>query len=169
MNKKQMKNTIRFSILLSIAAIMLVFSGCDSGPAKISGLTTTKDKDGKTAATAFKAKDTVYAKIDIGNNHDDTKIKSNMTVAEDFDDVKKGGIVPGTDETRDFSSDNESQTVEFSSPDGFTAGKYTVNVELLDKDGKKLDSKSADITIESSGETAPKSSYGPNDIDPGGD
>lgn len=136
------------SILISLAVLILVIIGCDTGPASITSLKTAKDKDGKEASAVFKADDKIFARADISNNLENTKIRSNMTAAEDLEGLKKGEIFPGTDSTEDFKSESDIQWLEYSHPDGFPVGKYKINMELMDKEGKKLDSKSVEITIE---------------------
>jgi hypothetical protein len=162
-NKETKKNLNVFSFILPLAILILVVMGCDTGPATISSLTISTDKEGKSETKTFKPDQTIYVKVDISNNFENTKLKSSLIAREDILNLKKGDLFPGTDSTENFSSDSDFLTVEYSHPDGFPPGKYEVYTELQDKDGKKIASKSLDITIEKSDSSETKSNYGPGE------
>ena len=168
MSRRTMKSRNKITILTSIVILFFVVIGCESGPPKIRNVIVSNQKEAKEKKVNFEAKDTIYVKVEVENNFEDMKVKSNMTLEQDVYDRKKGEVFPGTEGTNDFGTDIEYLTLEFSYDGGFPTGKYKINLELLDKEGNKVDSKSVEVSAKGSDDSEEKSAYSPP-IGNGGD
>ncbi|MBP6003009.1 MAG: hypothetical protein KA746_06200 [Pyrinomonadaceae bacterium] len=141
----------KLSILLTIAAVAVAAGACSFSTASMSSFKTSKDKEGKTESTTFKAGETLYANAVITGSMDKTTTKIWMTDAS-------GKAVTGSEVKIDLPG---SGTAAYSLPipAGAPGGKYTVMADFLDDKGEKKDSKSVAITIE--GAPAPPPSAAP--------
>ena len=126
---------------LSIFLSLIVFAtACSFSTASMSSFKTSKDKEGKTEATTFKAGETLYANAIISGSMSKTTTKIYMQ-----DDKNK--LVAGTEVKVDLPSSGTA-AYNLPLPASFAGGKYTVFAEMLDEKGEKKDSKSVAITIE---------------------
>lgn len=127
----------KLSIIISLVAFA---AACSFSTASMSSFKTSKDKDGKTESTTFKAGETVYANAVITGSMSKTTTKISMT-------DPAGKPVTGSEVKIDLPG---SGTAAYSLPlpMGAPGGKYTVTADFLDDKGEKKDSKSVAITIE---------------------
>jgi len=135
-------------IKLSIFLSLVVFAaGCSFSTASMSSFTTSKDKEGKTEATTFKAGETLYANAVITGSMSKTTTKISMT-------DPSGKPVTGSEVKIDLPS---SGTAAYSLPlpASVPGGKYTVVADFMDDKGEKKDSKSVSVTIEGAPAAAP--------------
>ena len=136
----------RIALTIAIAAFFaLAFTAC-GGPATLTSLKTSKDKEGKTAATSYKDGDVIYASADIGGGSK-SSVKFTLIAADDAAGVKKGEMLPKSDVKVDMPGGGTAQ-YQLTIPKGFSSGKFTVNAELVDEKGTKIDTKTANISIE---------------------
>lgn len=133
-----MKN--RFFIYLTTIVIAAAATACSFSTASMSSFKTSKDKEGKTESTTFKAGETLYANAVITGSMSKTTTKISMT-------DPNGKPVTGSEVKVDLPG---SGTAAYSVPlpMGAPGGKYTVTAEFLDDKGEKKDSKSVTVTIE---------------------
>lgn len=127
----------KLSIFLSLVAFA---AACSFSTASMSSFKTSKDKEGKTEATTFKAGETLYANAIISGSMSKTTTKIYMQ-----DDKNK--LVAGTEVKVDLPSSGTA-AYNLPLPASFAGGKYTVFAEMLDEKGEKKDTKSVAITIE---------------------
>lgn len=140
---------MKTKLFLFISLIALA-SACSFSTANMSSFKTSKDKEGKTEATTFKAGETLYANAIISNSMSKTSTKLYLQ-------DEKGKTVPGSEVKVDLpSSGTANYTLPI--PMGVPGGKYTVFAEMLDEKGEKKDSKSVAITIEAAPAPPPSAS-----------
>jgi len=118
---------------------------CSIGEAKMSSFKTSKDKEGKTETTSFKAGETLYANAEIGGS---SKTTTKIWLQDDT-----GKTIPGTEVKIDLPR-NGTANYTLPLPASVPGGKYTLYADMLDEKGEKKDGKSVGITIEGG---APKS------------
>ncbi len=136
----------RIALTIAIAAFFALALAACGGPATLTALKTTKDKEGKTAASTYKAGEVIYASAEIGGGSK-SSVKFTLIATEDADGVKKGEALPKSDVKVDMPGGGTAQ-YQLTIPAGFQSGKFTVNAELVDDKGAKVDTKTAAITIE---------------------
>jgi len=130
----------RIFVMLSIAAIAAAATACSFSTANMSSLKSFKDKDNKTAASSYKAGETIYATAEISNSMDKVTVKYSLN-------DEKGVAQPGSEIKVDLpSSGSAKYTLPI--PEGFKGGKFKLTADMLNEKGEKKDSKSIDITIE---------------------
>ena len=109
--------------------------------ANISSLKLGKDKDASTEASTFAPSDTVYAVATISNAPGKVKVKGRL-IPEDDPSVK------GPETTLDLAGSGTA-TFTFTPPaSGFPAGKYKIEVTLMNEDGEQKEQKSASFTVQ---------------------
>ncbi len=141
-----MKNLKFISIVTLFTLSIIVMQGCSFSTANMSSLETSKDKDGKEKASAFKSGETLYAKANIANNPGKVKVKFYL-VADDAKGVTKGETLKGSDVSVDVEGDAAASYSVPVSP-GFPAGTYTLNADMINENGEKKDSKTTKVTVE---------------------
>ena len=128
-------------IKLSIVTALFVFAAaCSFSTANMSSFETSKDKEGKTKSTTFKAGETIYANAVISNAPGKTTTK--IYINDD-----KGKLLPGSDVKVELASSGTA-AYNLPLPASFPGGKFTVVADMLDDKGEKKDSKSVAITVE---------------------
>ncbi len=134
--------------LLIVALVLMTGAWeCSFGEAKMSSFKASKDKEGKTESTTFKAGETLYAIAEIGG--------SSKTTTKFWLVDGTGKTIPGSDVKVDLASGGKA-TYTLPLPASVPGGKYTLNADMLDEKGEKKDGKSVAITIEG-GSAPPKS------------
>lgn len=143
----------RFFIVLIIAAAAVAAGACSFSTANISGITVSKDKDGKQSAAAFKAGETIYAEAVVANAPGKVTVKMYLA-ADDAAGLKKDETLPGSEVKVDLAS---SGTAKYSLPipSDAKSGRFIVFADLLDEKGEKKDTKSVAISIEALPATIP--------------
>lgn len=116
----------------------------------MSSFKTSKDKEGKTESTTFKAGETIYANAVITGSMSKTTTKIFMT-------DPSGKQVTGSEVKVDLPGSGTA-AYNLPLPMGAPGGKYTVTAEFLDEKGEKKDSKSVAITIEAAPAPPPTAS-----------
>ena len=135
----------RIALTISIAAFFaLAFTAC-GGPATMTSLKTSKDKEGKQESSAFKGGDVLYANALVTSGSKFT-VKFTL-VTDEAPGLKKGDVVPGSEVKVDLPSSGTAQ-FQLTIPPSFAGGKFTVNADLTDDKGEKKGNKTASVTIE---------------------
>ena len=149
--------------LTILAAVFAFAAACSFSTANMSSFKTSKDKDGKTETTTFKAGETIYANAVIANSPGKTTTK--IYINDD-----KGKLLPGSDVKVELASSGTA-AYNLPLPASFAGGKLTVVADMLDDKGEKKDSKSVSITVEagSPAPAAPASEDKDHDADKGHD
>lgn len=144
-----MKKTQIFFVTSVLAFAVLAAAACNFSTANLSSLKLSKDKEGKSEATSFKSGDTLYGKALVANNPGKVKVKLYL-VANDVKGLNKGETLKGSEVSVDVDGDGAaSYTVPVS--EGFPAGTYTLNADMMNDSGEKKDSKTANVTITEEG------------------
>jgi hypothetical protein len=138
------KNT--FTLVVATAIIAIAALGCNMSTTNMSSFKTTKDKDGKTETTNYKAGETIYADAVVSNAAGKTTVKFSV-VADDSPSYKKGETIPGSEVKVELPSSGTAQ-YSLPLPAGFKSGKFTVNAEMLDDKGEKKDAKTVAVSVE---------------------
>lgn len=140
-----MKNLNKFSLFTPAAILILAVIGCNMSTANMSSLTTSKDKEGKTAATTFSNGDTIFAAAAVSNNPGKVKVKTSL-IAEDAEGLNKGETLNGSDVTLELDGDGVSN---YSLPvtESVPPGKYKLTADMINEEGEKKDSKTVEITV----------------------
>ncbi|MEQ1604585.1 MAG: hypothetical protein ABL999_06925 [Pyrinomonadaceae bacterium] len=123
-----------------ITALFAFVAACSFSTASMSSFKTSKDKDGKTESTSFKAGETIYANAVIANAPGKTTTK--IYINDD-----KGKVLPGSEVKVDLASSGTA-AYNLPIPASFAGGKFTIVADMLDDKGEKKDSKNVAITIE---------------------
>lgn len=141
-----MKYLNKFSLLIPAAILIFAIVGCNLSSANMSGLTTSKDKEGKTAATRFSNGDTIFAAAAVSNNPGKVKVKTSL-IAEDAEGLSSGETLKGSDVTVELDGDGVSN---YSLPvtESVPPGKYKLTADMINEAGEKKDSKTVEITVE---------------------
>jgi uncharacterized protein YigE (DUF2233 family) len=134
-----MKRKVIFSLSLTILLAIFALSGCNVSTANMSSLKTATDREGKSETSKFKAGDTFYGIAAISNNPGTVKVKFYWT-------DPKGSPIKSTEITVDA---NGSGNVNMNIPinEAMPAGEYKVTAEMINEDGEKKDSKTANFSI----------------------
>lgn len=123
--------------LLVVLALACKFS---ASTANISGLKIGKDKGVTTETSTFAPNDTVYAVATIGNAPGKVKVKGRLVI-EDAPGEK------GPEDTVELPGSGTA-TFTFTPPaSGFPAGKYKIEVTMMNEDGEQKDQKAASFTV----------------------
>lgn len=140
-----MKNSGVFSLVTVLGMLIFVSLACSMSTANLSSLKTSKDKDGKSETASFAPGDTLYGKAAVANNPGKVKVKLYLT-AENVKELKQGETLKGSEVTLDIDGDG---SANYSVPvsEGFPAGTYKLNADMMNDSGEKKDSKSVNVTI----------------------
>ena len=144
------KNIITF-VAIGIMAFFAAGFSCSFTTANISKLDFGKNDKADPAATTFDVGEKIYAVATVSNTSSKHKMNFKVTY-ENVAGKKKG------EEASKQSVDFEGARpiwLAFTVP---SPGEYSVEAELQDEDGKKIDSKSGKITVKGAAMTAPADS-----------
>ena len=139
--------TARGGLLVSLGVLVFVALACNfsASTANISDLKLYKDKAATQATTSFAASDTVYAVATISNAPGAVKVTGRLVI-EDVEGEQSGPI-PGLEKTLDLPGSTTATYTFTPPPSGFPAGKYKVEVLMLNDAGEQKDQKSASFTV----------------------
>ena len=140
--------TARGGLAVSLGVLVFAALACNfsASTANISDLKLGKDPAAAQQTSSFAATDTVYAIATISNAPGALKVKGRV-VFDDVEGHQSGDPVPGAETTIDVPG-SASATYTFTPPrSGFTAGKYKVEVIMLNEAGEQKDQKSASFTV----------------------
>jgi hypothetical protein len=149
--KRTGKNLNKLSFLTSLGLIFFVIIGCSMEPSGIDSIEVSKDKEGKQTTKTFNPGDTVHVKVTPGTFIGKAKIKSYMTAGEDFDDIKKDEKVSKTEQVLEI-KDDEFATFSIELFEDHPGGKVNIVAELINDEGKKLDTKTVELKISTKSE-----------------
>ena len=133
--------TSKSILVVSLGLLMVLALACkfSASTANISSLKIGKDKGVSTEAGTFAPGDTVYAVATIGNAISKVKVKGRLVV-EDAPGEK------GPEDTVELPGSGTA-TFTFTPPaSGFPAGKYKIEVIMMNEDGEQKDQKSASFS-----------------------
>ncbi len=134
--------TPRSILVISFGLLMVLALACkfSASTANISSLKIGKNKSVSAETNAFGPSDTVYAVATIGNAPGKVKVKGRL-VPEDEPGAK------GPEDTVELPGSGTA-TFTFTPPaSGFPAGKYKIEVTMMNEDGEQKDQKSATFTV----------------------
>lgn len=140
------KNLNKLSFLTALGLIFFVIVGCSSDPSGIDSIEVSKDKEGKQTTKNFNPGDPVHVRVKPGTFSGKATIKSYMTAGEDFDDVKKDEKIPETEQVLEI-KDDEFAIFIIKLYEDHPGGKVNIVAELINDEGKKLDTKTVELKI----------------------
>lgn len=127
---------------LLVAALACNYS---ASTANISSLKLGKDKDVSQETSSFGAKDTIYALATISNAPGAVKVKGRLVIEEVAG--QQSGPIPGLEKTLELPG-STTATFNFSPPTaGWPAGKYKMEVLMLNEAGEQKDQKAVSFTV----------------------
>ena len=140
-----MKNLKIFPNGAAFALLIFVILACNFSTANLGSLKTSKDKEATTEASSFNSGDTLYGKATVANNPGKVKVKFYL-IAEDVKELNKGETLKGSDVSVDVEGDG---VASYSVPvsDGFPAGTYVLHADMMNENGEKKDSKTANVIV----------------------
>src|SRR5262245_9700944 len=134
--------------LASASAFVLFLAllfACNFSTAHLSSLRVGKDRAVSQETNSFAPNDAFYAVTTVSNAPGKVQLKGRLVV----EDVpgEKPGSVPSLERTLDLDG-SSSATFSFTPPpNGWPAGKYKIEVIMLDDKGAQKDQKSASFTV----------------------
>jgi hypothetical protein len=139
-----MKSKHLASATASVIFLAVLFA-CNFSTAHLSSLKVGKDRAVTQETNSFGPKDPFYAVATVSNAPGKTQVKGRLVV----EDVpgEKPGPVPNLEKTLDLESSG-SATFSFTPPpSGWPAGKYKIEVIMLNDKGEQKDQKSASFSV----------------------
>ena len=134
--------TPRSIFVISLGLLIALALACkfSASTANISSLKVGKDKTVTTETSTFGPNDIVYAVATIGNSPGKVKVKGRLVP-----DNEPGA--QGPEDTVELPGSGTA-TFTFTPPAaGFPAGKYKIEVTMMNEDGEQKDQKSATFTV----------------------
>jgi hypothetical protein len=134
-------------LVISLGLLLALALACkfSASTANISGLKIGKEKNVSSETNNFAPNDTVYGVATIGNAGSKVKVKGRLVV-EDVSGLKTGPM-PGVEDTVELPGSGTA-TFTFTPPaSGWPAGKYKVEVLMMDENGDQKDQKSAGFSV----------------------
>jgi hypothetical protein len=129
-----------FIATLGLLAVVGLACSFSASTANISSLKLGKDKSVGTETSTFSPSDTVYAVATIGNAPGKVKVKGRLVIED----------APGEKGPEDTVVLPGSGTATFTftpPPSGFPAGKYKIEVTMMNENGEQKDQKSASFSV----------------------
>ena len=139
--------TARGGLAVSLGVLVFAALACNfsASTANISDLKLAKDQAATQPTSSFAATDTVYAVATISNAPGAVKVKGRLVIENV--EGEQSGPIPGLEKTLDLPGSGTA-TYTFTPPQsGFPAGKYKVEVFMLNEAGEQKDQKSASFTV----------------------
>lgn len=139
--------TKRWDLTLGLGVLLVTALACNfsASTANISSLKVSKDKGAATEASSFAASDTIYAAAVISNAPDKLKAKGRLSAVQ-VEGIDAGPI-PGAETTLDLPGSATANFTFTPPPAGWPAGRYKVDVMMLNEAGEQKDQKSATFTV----------------------
>ena len=139
MNINRVRSAFAFAVLL--VAVL----ACNVSTANLSALKIGKDKDVSQETSSFSPGDIVYGVATVSNAPGKVKVKGRLVVEEV--PGQETGPVPGLEKTIDLEGSGNA-TFTFTPPTrGWPAGRYKLEVFLLNDQGEQKDTKSATFSV----------------------
>ena len=146
--------TNKISSLFALGILILASMACNFSvsTASLSDVKFGKDKTASSAATSFKPEDEIFAVTAVNGSVGKTKVKFRVL----FDKVEgaQTGAVAYKIERELPVEGNGAVSFNFSLPGGFVPGAYQAEFVLIDEDGKELDRKTGNFTVEGASKSA---------------
>lgn len=140
--------TNKISSIFALGVLILASMACNFSvsTASLSDVKFGKDKTASGGSTSFKPEDEIFAVTAVNNSIGKTKVKFRVL----FDKVEGAstGAVAYKIERELPVEGNGAVSFNFSLPGGFVPGAYHAEFVLVDEDGKELDRKTGNFTIE---------------------
>ena len=139
--------TARGGLLVSLGVLVFVALACNfsASTANISDLKLGKDQTATQTTSSFAATDTIYAVATISNAPGAVKVKGRLAIENV--EGEQSGPIPGLEKTLDLPGSGTATYTFTPPPSGFPAGKYKVEVFMLNEAGEQKDQKSASFTV----------------------
>ena len=139
--------TKRWNLALGMGLLLVAALACKFGAstANISSVKIGKDKGVSQETSSFGTNDTIYGVAEISNASEKLKVTGRLVV----EDVagQQAGPIPGLEKTLEMPGSGTADFT-FSPPAaGWPAGKYKLEVLMLNEDGEQKDQKSASFTV----------------------
>ncbi len=140
--------TNKISSIFALGILILASMACNFSfsTASLSDVKFGKDKNAGGAATSFKSEDEIFAVTAVNNSISKNKVKFRVL----FDKVEGAatGAVAYKIEKELAVEGNGAVSFNFSLPGGLAPGAYRAEFVMIDEDGKELDRKTGNFTIE---------------------
>lgn len=146
-----MANKINSTLAIGILILTSMACNFSFSTASLSDLKFGRDKNAGGTVTSFKPEDEIFAVTAVNNSIGKTKVKFRVL----FDKVEGAstGAVAYKIEKEMAVEGNGAVSFNFSLPGGFVPGSYKAEFVLIDDDGKELDRKTGDFTVEGAGKS----------------
>ena len=159
--------TNKISSIFALGILILASMACNFSfsTANLSDVKFGKDKTASSAMTSFKPEDEIFAVSAINGSMGKTTVKFRVL----FDKVEgeANGAVAYKIEKELPAAGNGAVSFNFSLPGGFVPGAYKAEFVMIDEDGKELDRKTGNFTVEGASNSA--KSVQPNSDKPDGE
>lgn len=139
--------TVREGLMIPLGLLLFVVMACNysATTANIGGLKLGKDKDVSQETSSFGANDTIYALATISNAPGAIKVTGRVVI--DKVAGQQPGPIPGLAKTLDLPG-STTASFSFKPPTaGWPAGKYKLEVLMLNESGEQKDQETVDFTI----------------------
>ena len=136
-----------WSLTLTLGLLLVAAAACKFSftTANISSLKLGKDKSVSQEASSFAAGDTIYGVAQISNVPGKVKVTGRLVLVEVAG--QQSGPIPGTETTLDVPG-SAAAIFTFTPPtNGWPAGKYKMEVLMMDENGEQKDQKTADFSV----------------------
>jgi hypothetical protein len=139
--------TARGGLSVSLGLLVFVALACNfsASTANISDLKLSKDQAGTQQTSSFAPADTVYAVATVSNAPGAVKVTGRLVI--EAVEGEQSGPIPGLEKTLDLPGSGTATYTFTPPPSGFPAGKYKVEVLMLNEAGEQKDQKSASFTV----------------------
>jgi hypothetical protein len=139
----------RWCLTLGLGMILFTANACSFTTANISSFKLSKDKEGKTEASTFAPRDSIYALATVSNVPSKVTLKFRL-ITEKVEGQPENAPVPKFDTSIDMPSDGVG-TFSLTPPTaGWPAGKYRIEVSMHVESGEQKDQESATFTVSGS-------------------
>lgn len=140
-----MKSNHHLASATALVFFIALLFACSFSTAHLSSLKVGKDRAVSQETNSFAPNDPVYAVAAVSNAPGKIKVKGRLVV----EDVpgEKAGPVPNLERTLDLDGTGTATFSFTPPPNGWPAGKYKIEVIMLDDKGEQKDQKSASFTV----------------------
>ena len=138
------RNKLNLALCLCVLLATVLACNFSASTANLSSLKISKDKSGSPEASTFGGNDTIYAVAEVSNAPGKTQAKGRLVI-EDVEG-QPSGPVAGLENTVELPGSGTA-TFTFKPASSLPAGKYKVEVLMLNEAGEQKDQKSASFTV----------------------
>jgi hypothetical protein len=139
--------TPRRNLAFGLGPLLLVALACNysATTANISSLKIGKDKGVTQETSSFAKGDTIYGVAEISNAPGKLKVKGRLVIDEV--EGEDSGPIPGLEKTLDLEGSGTATYTFSPPPTGWPAGKYKLEVIMMNEGGEQKDQKAAGFTV----------------------